>query len=115
MPVHVEPTVIAPESAIGDLPVNRLEHPFRRATHIVAWFSALFADAEERGNVAEGESESLRVSNECETLYDALMSRRNAGPVHARRHRVRLHAALFGRADAADLGLEGHQQSPKTS
>src|SRR6185295_8058468 len=71
---------------LGDLPVNRLEHLFRGTTHVVTRFPALFADAEEGCNVAQRESELLGVSNERETIHDAVavlpVARRSS-----RRHR----------------------------
>jgi hypothetical protein len=59
---------------------NSLEHLGRRATHIVARFAALFADAKGRCYVTEGESELLCVPNECETIHDALAVLQKIGP-----------------------------------
>jgi hypothetical protein len=55
----------------GDLSVDCVQHEVRGATHVTAWLSTGFPDAEERGNLAEREAELLRVSNEHEPVHDA--------------------------------------------
>jgi len=91
---------------VGDLLIDRLEHPLCGRAHFAARFPSRFAHPQKPGDLAEREPELLRASNHVETMDDGVRVQAIAGR-RPERFRQQSEPLVIPNRVSADLGERG--------